>query len=246
MRLTAAIYRSLVMARHPEAIGLWRKGIDYDHYRSLKTPWIHSKRIGSILDIGANVGQFARLAHAVWPRARIYSFEPLPDCHRELCGALPEGADFHPVNVALGEETNELEIEENVHRPSSSFLTMTQSHRDAYPESARSRGRRIKVSVRRLDDVAAEIAFQGNLLIKVDVQGFERNVIAGGHSTFERACLVLIETSFLPLYEGQPLFDEIYTLMRSLGFEFRGNLQQMSHAADGSVVQADSIFERIS
>jgi FkbM family methyltransferase len=246
MRLTAAIYRSLVMARHPEAMGLWRKGIDYDQYRSLRKPWLRSKNIGSILDIGANEGQFARLAHAVWPSARIYSFEPLPDCHQQLCCALPAGADFHPMNVALGNETTELDIERSAHSPSSSFLAMTQLHRDAYPESAVAEGSRIRVKVRRLDDVAAEIALRGNLLIKIDVQGFESNVIAGGRSTFERACVVMIETSFASLYEGQPLFHEIYTLMRSLAFEFRGNLEQMLHAVDGRVVQADSIFERVS
>ena len=97
--------------------------------------------------------------------------------------------------------------------------------------------------MRRLDDIADEIALGGNLFIKVDVQGFERNVIAGGRSTFERACIVMIETSFLSLYEGQLLFDDIYAVMRSMGFEFRGNLQQMLHAADGRVVQADSIFD---
>ena len=150
------------------------------------------------------------------------------------------------MNIALGGETNELEIEQNRHSPSSSFLTMTELHRYAFPESASGERRRVSVKVRRLDDVAAELAMPGNLLIKLDVQGFEANVIAGGRSTFERACLVLIETSFLPLYEGQPLFDDIYGLMRSLGFEFRGNLQQMLHAVDGSVVQADSIFDRIS
>jgi FkbM family methyltransferase len=244
MKLTAAIYRGLVMARHPESIALWHKGIDYDHYRGLRKPWLQSKRIGTVLDVGANVGQFARLAHAVWPSAAIHSFEPLPDCFELLRRAFSPGADFHPWNLGLGDENGTLKIERCGHSPSSSFLPMTQAHREAFPESAGGGDSQVKVSVRQLDDIVSQIDVRGSLLIKVDVQGYELHVIRGGRQTFGRANVVLIETSYLPLYVGQPLFAEVYDEMRLLGFEFRGNLHQMLHPVDGRIVQADSLFER--
>jgi hypothetical protein len=94
--ISAFAYRGLIMARHPEAIGLRRRGIDYEHYRNLRRPWLLDAGIKTILDIGANTGQFARLAHEVFPGASIYSFEPLPDCFETLKTALPAGSDFHP------------------------------------------------------------------------------------------------------------------------------------------------------
>jgi hypothetical protein len=75
------------MARHPEAIGLKRRGIDYEHYRNLRRRWLLDADIKTIFDIGANTGQFARLANAVWPNATIYSFEPLPECFESLKSA---------------------------------------------------------------------------------------------------------------------------------------------------------------
>ena len=244
MRITSAIYHGLVMARHPEAIGLRLKGINFENYRDLHRPWLLALGIGTILDVGANVGQFARLAHAVWPSAAIHSFEPLPDCFRELQSALPAGADFHPSNIGLGAEEGELELQRCSHSPSSSFLAMTPLHRDAFPESAADGDSRVKVAVRRLDDVAAGIAVRNNLLIKLDVQGYELEVLRGGHATFGQACAAVIETSFLPLYENQPLFGEVFDAMRALDFEYRGNLTQMLHPEDQRIVQADSVFVR--
>jgi hypothetical protein len=56
----------------------------------------------------------------------------------------------------------------------------------------------------------------------MDVQGFEDRVIAGGLRTLERASVLWVETSFVELYEGQPLFADIHDRLRDLGFEYRG------------------------
>jgi FkbM family methyltransferase len=243
--ISAYIYRGLVMARHPEAIALRRRGIDYDHYRNLRRRWLLDAGIRTILDIGANTGQFARLAHEVWPAAAIYSFEPLPDCFEALKTALPASADFHPVNCALGAAAGTLEFRKALHTPSSSFLQMTDLHKEAFPESGGGQEERtLSVAVRTLDEVARELPLWENVLIKIDVQGYEANVIAGGAETVRRAAAVIMETSFRKLYEGQPLFEDIYETMRGLGFDFQGNMEQMVSPADGTVVQADSIFVR--
>jgi FkbM family methyltransferase len=243
--ISALVYRGLVMARHPEAITLRRRGIDFEHYRNLRRGWLLDAGIKSILDIGANTGQFARLAHEVFPGAAVYSFEPLPDCFEQLKTALPAGADFHPINCALGREEGTLEFRRAKHTPSSSFLKMTKLHEEAFPESEGGQEERpLSVAVRTLDSVARELPLREQILLKIDVQGYEANVLAGGAETVRRAAAVIMETSFRRLYEGQPLFDEIYETMRGLGFEFQGNMEQMVSPADGRVVQADSIFVR--
>ena len=243
--ISAYVYRALVMARHPEAVGLRRRAIDFDHYRNLRRRWLLDAGIRTILDIGANTGQFARLAHEVFPGAAIYSFEPLPDCFEALKSALPAGSDFHPINCALGREEGMLEFRRALHTPSSSFLRMTKLHEESFPESTGGQEERpLTVAVRTLDQVAAELPLRENILLKIDVQGYEANVLAGGAETVRRAAAVIMETSFRRLYEGQPLFDEIYATMRGLGFDFQGNMEQMVSPADGRVVQADSIFVR--
>jgi FkbM family methyltransferase len=218
--LSAYLYRGLVMARHPEAIALKRRGIDYEHYRNLRRRWLLDAGIRTVLDIGANTGQFARLAHEVLPGAAVYSFEPLPDCFEALKSALPAGSDFHPINCALGAAEGTLEFRRALHTPSSSFLPMTDLHKEAFPESGAGQEQRtVSVAVRTLDAVAAELPLRENILVKIDVQGYEANVLAGGAETVRRAVAVIMETSFRKLYEGQALFDDIYRMMRALGFE---------------------------
>lgn len=244
-KITPAVYKMLVAARHPESVGLERQGIRYEHYRSLRKPWLLEMNIRTVLDIGANTGQFARLIHAALPEAAIISFEPLPDCYEILRQALPAESGFQALNCAIGDQDGELEFFRSAHSPSSSFLTMTEFHKEAFPESAGGQeSRPLRVPVRKLDDITRNLSLQDNLLVKMDVQGYEDKVIAGGAAILKRTKVVIVEMSFLPLYQGQPLFDDIYRKLVDLGFTFQGNIQQAFHPVDGRIVSADSVFIR--
>ena len=93
-------------------------------------------------------------------------------------------------------------------------------------------------------DLNLDPSADGEILIKVDVQGFEDKVIAGGVETFKKAKVVLIENSFVELYESQPLFDDIYMKLKELGFEYRGALQQKIAKNTGQIISEDSMFIR--
>ena len=59
-----------------------------------------------------------------------------------------------------------------------------------------------------------------------------------------RAKIMIIEVSFQPLYEGGPLFDDVYRLLKAYGFTYNGNFEQLCSPKDGRVLQADAIFCR--
>jgi hypothetical protein len=82
------------------------------------------------------------------------------------------------------------------------------------------------------------------LLLKLDVQGFEDKVIAGGENVVARAKIIIIEVSFQPLYEGGLLFDDIYRILKERGFAYHGNFDQLLSPKDGRALQADAIFCR--
>ncbi|MFM7369285.1 MAG: FkbM family methyltransferase, partial [Sphaerospermopsis kisseleviana] len=84
-----------------------------------------------------------------------------------------------------------------------------------------------------------------NILIKLDVQGYELSVIKGGEKTFKSAKLVIIEVSFYEFYEKQPLFDDIYKYLCNLGFVYRGNLEQFRSRSGDKILFADAIFENL-
>jgi FkbM family methyltransferase len=242
-KIKSALVDGYTMARHPESIALKRKGIKYEHYRDLNKPWLTNYGINTVLDIGANVGDFAKLAREVFPQAAIYSFEPLPDCFAQLKSSLPGDTNFFPIETGVGRQDATLDFYRSFHSPSSSFLKMEEFHKEAFPETSNGQDSKpIKINVRTLDGILAGKDLRENVLFKLDVQGFELQAIAGATETLARSKLVIIEMSFAQLYEGQPLFHDVYESMYGHGFRFRGSLAQMLHPETGEIVQTDAIF----
>ena len=54
--------------------------------------------------------------------------------------------------------------------------------------------------------------------------------------------VIIIETSYISLYKDQPLFEDVHDYLAKVGFRFHGNLGQLIHPIDGSILQGDSIF----
>ena len=207
------------------------------------TCWIEKYTIRTVLDIGANEGNFASVMAQRFSDARIYSFEPLSDmfAHFIAATAACRASRCRAFNVALGVENGSTQIHRSPYAPSSSLLKMAELHKDAFPNTA---GPEIveEIKIRRLDDMAGEMDLQDGIFIKIDVQGFELKVVAGGRNTISRAAAVIIETCFAPLYEGQPIFDDVYQVMKGLGFRYMGNWEQLEHPQTRQILCADAIF----
>jgi FkbM family methyltransferase len=209
-------------------------------YQELNKPWLVNLRPRTILDIGANVGRFALTARKLFPAAHIYSFEPLTDCLAAAHRVMRGDRLFTGINIALGAVHGRATFQRNAASPSSSLLKVTRLHTTAFPGTELTT--EMTVPKHLLDDVAEGLSFQCPMVVKIDVQGFEDQVLCGGEQTIRRASVLLVETSFETLYEGQALFGDIYGRLQSWGFDFRGNLDQACAPGDGRVLQADSLF----
>jgi FkbM family methyltransferase len=238
--LLEKIHTLIDVASQPSFFGKYRSGIIPTTYCRLNQPWLQERNFGTILDIGANVGRFSLTANAVFPYAAIEAFEPLPSCFDAAAKALKPYANARVHNVALGDEDGEIEMFANNFSPSSSILPMADTHKEAFPFTEH--GKMVPIKVQRLDDIAPKLNLADSLFVKIDVQGFERQVLAGGRETIRKAGVVLLELSFEELYEGQPLFEELLDTMRALGFTFRGTMAQMGHPKDGRTLDADCFF----
>ncbi|MDD5544829.1 MAG: FkbM family methyltransferase [Acidobacteriia bacterium] len=197
-------------------------------------------KIGSIIDVGANTGQFSAMIKKSCPNAVLYSFEPIEECFLQLEKVLQSLPNATAVRMALGDQRGIFTINKSSFTPSSSFLKMGDLHKRDWPQSSNHKTERVEMST--LDDFFSDICLEPEVLVKIDVQGYEAQVIGGGNKTLGRAFAAVIETSFYELYEGQRLFDEIYDLMAGLGFTYQGNLDQYVSPIDSRILQADSLF----
>jgi hypothetical protein len=118
---------------------------------------------------------------------------------------------------------------------------MLPSHSGAAPESIYI-GRE-KVSVNRLDDIC-KISPNDRIMLKIDTQGYERQVLEGGCRTISACRVVQSEMSLLQLYEGQMLARELWDLMDALGFELWSLVPDFFHPASFQLLQFDGVFVR--
>lgn len=198
------------------------------------------------MDVGAHAGQFARWISGIFPQARIYCFEPLPDPYAQLriWADGQAGGRVSTFNVALGDRDADAVMQVHVdYTYSSSLLPATELTDALFPETRRRAP--LPVKQERLDGLVERhrLDLKSDLLIKLDVQGFEDRVIAGGPHTFRHARACMIEVDLDQLYTGQPRFLDLVRALDELGLEYAGNLDQY-YAPDGHVIYADAVFLR--
>lgn len=215
-------------------------GYDIKRYHPVWESTIKPLGIGTIIDVGANAGVFSRHMRRMFPEAQIYAFEPLADCYRQLVSSMTGDKRFHAWNIALGDADGTTHIQRSSFHPSSSLLPMTDLHKILYPKSKDTNPE--KITVRRLDAVLNTAPLPPRTLIKIDVQGLEDKVIVGGVNILTDATVIIVETSFVPLYEHQPLFGDIYTRLSGLGFSYYGDLGRHYSRISKKLIYEDSLF----
>lgn len=243
-KITRRLQTLANLIENPKLFYLYQQGGRINTFCLLNQPWLHELNIATVLDIGANRGQFALTINTIFPKASIYSFEPILDCFEQLTASMKSIKNFKAFNIGLGESSGELKFERNAFAPSSSFLKMMDTHKTLFPFTCDSQT--ITVKVEKLDGIAEQLKIMEPLLVKVDVQGYEDRVLRGGEQTIKRAKLIIIETSFQKLYDEQPLFNDIYNQLLDWGFVYIGTLDQLHNPQNGQILQADSLFLKCS
>ena len=219
----------------------WRiYGLNIHTFKKLSSTYFQALNISTIYDIGANIGQSTIMLHLAFPNAHIHVFEPLPKCFKKLKQTFNHKPEITLNNIAIGDQKGTIEFEENDFSASSSALSMTKEHIENFSFTS---GRSIiNVPVDTLDNYDSKQGYNPNILIKIDVQGYEDRVIKGGELAIKKAKVLIIETSFSRLYEGEALFGDIYSHIVSLGFTYKGALDQLKSPKTGEILQQDAIF----
>jgi len=206
---------------------------------------LEARRVNVVLDIGANSGQYSAGLRKAGFAGRIISFEPLSQPFSALQSRAAKDDLWECRQGALGDTDGTISI--NVagnSGESSSVLPMLQRHQDAYPPANYVDTE--VVPIRRLDSIAGEmIGPTDKAFLKIDVQGFEKHVLAGAESTVKDSCEGFqLELSFVPLYDGAMLIPEALELLYSMGFRLTGMLPCFTDPRNGQMLQADGIFLR--
>ena len=218
----------LLPLRHGVAAGV-------EHERVLKM-----LSYNTIVDIGANKGQFALVARHCCPKAKIISVEPLPvPCNKFLkLFSNDEKVCLHP--VAIGHKSHEASIHVSCRDDSSSLLPITDLQETLYPGTKEKET--IPIQVETLDKIITSNEIITPALLKLDVQGYELFSLKGSASLLPKFSYIYVECSYLELYRGQALANEIISFLNQNYFLLKG-VYNTTYDSSGKTVQSDILFE---
>ncbi len=196
----------------------------------------------TLIDVGANVGQFSLLMRTLHPDTRIYAFEPLSrpaavfeklfhgDAQTTLrrCAIGPRTVDQTAMNVSKDDDSSSLlpVSEEQVRFAAGAETVGTES-----------------VAVSRLDEILSAADIVRPALLKLDVQGYELLALQGCGQLLDVMDFIYAEVSFVTLYHGQALADEVVRLLFCKGFSLVAVNNPVFDSA-GRCLQSDFLFSR--
>ena len=190
-----------------------------------------------IFDVGANVGTWTLLAKALYPQAQVHAFEPL-SMHTEKFRQLTKRLDgVHLHEIGLGSKPAQTVMKITDFSDASSLLPLTEVGKKQWNLAQVSE---TPIQIERLDDWIAAHRLPTPDLVKLDVQGFELEVLRGGEATLRGARAVLTEVSFVEIYQGQCLFHELARHLAERGFRLCALGEQTDLGKP--LLQADALF----
>jgi FkbM family methyltransferase len=176
---TATVGAARMKVRNVTDMGTLQSCVTDFHDEVVATSLISSDPI--IVDVGANIGQFCVASKLFYPTATVYSFEPDPESYAQLV-ANTDRLDFvHTFNIGIGNTRGMLTFHRHSLSVLSSFTT----------EPGRHYSCEVDLPVERLDDVLTGVDWID--LLKIDVEGFEYQVLAGAEGVLQRTGAVIVE-----------------------------------------------------
>lgn len=170
----------------------------------------------SIVDVGANVGDWSFACVKVFPRAEVLSIEPVPEFFRAVARRAADHPRWRTVQVAVGANSGALPIA--VQGPRSSLKRLAGDEFPDWAVGSPVLERTELVTVEPLDAVLAKHKVVHVDVLKIDAEGFENEILEGAHRSLAMTDQVLIEVRFHELFSGGALFPEVHKKLVESGF----------------------------
>ncbi len=197
----------------------------------------------TIVDVGGNQGQFCIAARHRFPAAAIHSYEPVPDTFEVLTGNVGKNKDIKLNQLALGNQEGAIQFYQNKYSHVSSALKISpDNEQEKYNLGVE---KVIEVPVSTLDKEFKGKNLARPLLLKLDVQGYEKSVLEGGGKFLESVDYILIELPFVQLYENQLSFTEINGYLNSVGFVLQQPMD-FNLGQGSQIIEMDALYRRTS
>lgn len=202
---------------------------------------IQINQIGMIFDVGANTGQFGKKIRSLGYAGAIVSFEPLSDAYAQLELTAQMYQPWQTVKTGIGDYDGIAEINVSRNSYSSSLLDMLPLHVESDADAVYIRQETIVVQ--KIDSIINQYSQPDlNIYVKIDTQGFERQVFEGCRQSFDRIKGFQVELSLQPLYEQETLMPDMIDLLRQAGYKLKLIHGGHRNYETGELLQVEGYF----
>lgn len=201
--------------------------------------FIEDRAIAMVVDVGANTGQFGLSLRRAGYRGKILSIEPGNAEFEALSREAKTDGNWEALHCALGASSGPAMLNVSKLSVFNSLLSLSPAAR--LHDERMSVDHTEEIAVRTLDELVARLS--GNMMLKIDTQGYEKQVLEGGRSTLSRMAGILLELPVIHTYEGEWELHDALKYMADLGF-VPAQMQPVGfHTVDNvSAVEFDCLF----
>ena len=203
---------------------------------------LRTERIGTVLDVGASVGEYGQSLRWTGYRGRIVSYEPVAAAFAQLSARASADGRWTCRQVALGAAPGTAAIHVTADSVSSSLLGQLPPMATAAPQARHVADERVTVTT--LDDERENWDPGDRILLKLDVQGYEQEVLEGAAETLDSVAAIEMELSLRALYEGQRSFADQLASVGGRGFELVSVENVFVDETVPRLLQVDGLFVR--
>lgn len=182
-----------------------------------------------IFDIGAAQGQWARLAASIWPEASIIGFEPNGVNRRHLEQAQSDLPKFQFIPCFLGTQHQSIQYQ-------------YKGNQTSLYDATASGGQQNTSDMYVLDELLTQGRIPSPEFLKLDVQGYELEVLRGGSKAMSTCDVILLEVSFFRDHPEIPIAHEVIEFMTACSFCWFDVMGILRHPDDDKLWQMDLLF----
>jgi len=198
--------------------------------------------IDFILDLGANIGQFSEEIFKNGYTGRILSVEPLSDAHAKLLATSAKKPNWIIASrCAVGSEDTTIKINVSENSYSSSVLGLHEQKKREAPQANYIREE--KVELKKVDTLIQAFDIKSSKsLLKIDVQGYELEVLKGADDFLRQTKIIITELSLVPLYEGGADYAQVISYLDDKGFSPIYYFEEFKSFKTGALLQINGVF----
>lgn len=200
--------------------------------------------INTILDVGANTGQYGKYLRKLGYRGEILSFEPIKSSYEELRKKADNDSRWLAFHKALGRQTGKQTLNVMQGSTFSSFRSPSDFGKKKFSQQ-------LNISHTEDIDISTVDVFltqeitkldQRKILLKMDTQGFDLEVFAGALKSLDNILAIQTEIAFTPIYENMPTHLETLQALHRQNYTLSGLYPISRNHSSLGLIEGDCVF----